>query len=117
MTEEMELDILELIDNICRKNDCILEHGKADLLECAHLHLLIDMAPKVAPSVLVNTIKTVTSREIRKRYADHLAPYYWVPKFWKRGYSIISTGGASIETVRKYIEDQGLGKPDEEPQD
>ena len=112
ITEEIELEILEMIDNICRKNDCILEQGKADLLEGAHLHLLIDMAPKVTPSVLVNTIKTVTSREIRRRHREYLQPYLWGKSFWKRGYSILSSGGATIDTLKKYIEEQGLAAPE-----
>ncbi|WP_287314827.1 transposase [Moorena sp. SIO1G6] len=47
----------------------MLEDAKADLGENDHIHLLIDLAPKVSISKLCNTLKTVTSREIRKRYA------------------------------------------------
>lgn len=107
ITEEIELEMCELIDSICRKNDCILEQAKADLGKKDHIHLLVNLAPKVAPSTLCNTLKTVTSREIRKRYAEYLAPYYWKPVFWKRGFIAVSSGGASIEVLKKYIEEQG----------
>jgi putative transposase len=36
-------------------------NGEAD-----HIHLLISIPPKVAPSALVNNLKTVTSRLFRK---------------------------------------------------
>jgi putative transposase len=106
ITGDIEADVISLIRGICIKNDCILEEAKADLGEADHIHLLIDLAPKVAVSTLCNTLKTVTSREIRKRYAEELRPYYWKPVFWKRGYSAVSAGGAPLEVLKKYIEDQ-----------
>jgi putative transposase len=58
-------------------------------------------------STFINNLKTVTSRLIRKKYKDYLSKYYWKPVFWSRSYCIITTGGASIETIRKYIQSQG----------
>mgnify|MGYP002280121733 CR=1 FL=1 len=104
---DIEDDIKNLAMNICQKNDCILEDAKADLGANDHIHLLIDLAPKVSVSRLCNTIKTVTSREIRKRYAEELKPYYSKPVFWKRGFSAISCGGAPLSVLKQYIENQG----------
>ena len=39
-------------------------NGEAD-----HIHLLVSIPPKVAPSALVNNLKTVTARLIRKEFA------------------------------------------------
>ena len=61
----------------------------------------------VSVSKLANTIKTVTSREIRKRFALMLKPYYWKPVFWKRGYCAVSGGGATLEVIKSYIQSQG----------
>ncbi|MDB9496742.1 IS200/IS605 family transposase [Spirulina major CS-329] len=107
ITEMIEADIKTLTESICAKSDCILENAKADLGTRDHIHLLIDLAPKVSVSRLCNTIKTVTSREIRKRYAEQLKPYYWKPVFWKRGFSVISSGGAPLSVLKQYIENQG----------
>jgi len=104
---DIEVDIKALAQSICQKNDCILEEAKADLGTNDHIHLLIDLAPKVSVSRLCNTIKTVTSREIRKRYAEELKPYYWKPVFWKRGFSAVSCGGAPLSVLKQYIENQG----------
>lgn len=105
--KEIERDIVQLISGICQKNRCILLEAKADLGANDHIHLLVDLAPDVSVSKLSNTLKTVTSREIRKRYEEVLSPYYWEPVFWKRGYCAVSAGGASLEILKGYIDAQG----------
>lgn len=77
-------------------------NGEAD-----HLHLLISIPPKVAPSDLVNNLKTVTSRLIRKEFKDHLGKIYQKPVFWSRSYCIITCGGAPLSVIKQYIEQQG----------
>jgi len=60
----------------------------------------------VAPSVFVNNIKTVSSRLIRKEFAEHLKKIYWKPVFWSRSYCILSCGGAPLSVLKQYIEQQ-----------
>jgi putative transposase len=36
-----------------------------------------------------------------------LTPFYWKPYFWHRAYYVGSVGGATLETVRRYVESQG----------
>ncbi len=77
-------------------------HGEAD-----HVHLLMSVNPKVQPSKLVNNLKTVSSRLIRKEFAEHLDKVYWgKPVFWSRSYCIISCGGAPISVLKQYIQQQ-----------
>jgi putative transposase len=72
-----------------------------------HVHLLLSLNPKVAPSVFVNNLKTVTSRYIRKEFAEELKRNYWnKPVFWSRSYCIISCGGAPLSVIKQYIEQQ-----------
>lgn len=44
--------------------------------ESDHLHILMSVNPKVQPSKLVNNLKTVSSRIIRKEFAEHLNGVY-----------------------------------------
>jgi putative transposase len=75
--------------------------------EADHAHMLLDLTPRIAPSTFVNNLKTVTSRLIRKEFADHLAHYYWgKPAFWSRSYALLSVGGAPLEVLKQYIEQQ-----------
>nr|WP_281815010.1 IS200/IS605 family transposase [Vallitalea longa] len=55
---------------------------------------------------LVNTLKTVSSRLIRKKHSEYLKEYYCKPVFWSRSYCILTTGGATIEMIEKYIRPQ-----------
>ena len=75
--------------------------------ESDHVHLLLSIPPKVAPSALVNNLKTVTARLIRKEFAGALAKVYSKPVFWSRSYCIITCGGAPLSILKQYIEQQG----------
>ena len=75
--------------------------------ESDHVHLLLSIPPKVAPSALVNNLKTVTARLIRKEFAGVLAKVYDKPVFWSRSYCIITCGGAPLSILKQYIEQQG----------
>lgn len=101
-------DMLKKLNIICeeltKKWECeLLEfNGESD-----HLHLLLSLNPKIAPSIFVNNIKTVTSRLIRKEFAEHLKKFYWKkPIFWSRTYCILSCGGAPLSVIKQYIEQQ-----------
>lgn len=107
LDEQIESDIAQICRSICEKNRSYLVEIKADLELKDHIHLLVDLAPDVSISKLTNTMKTVSSREIRKRYVKKLKPYYWKPVFWKRGYCAVSGGGATIDVIKSYIQSQG----------
>ena len=107
ITEAMETRLKEIIEKLCKTQDCELLECKADLGKRDHVHLLIDVAPKISLSKLVNILKTITSREIRKEFAEELKPYYWKPVLWKRGFGYTSAGGAPLSVLKQYIENQG----------
>jgi putative transposase len=75
--------------------------------EADHVHLLLQAPPTVCISSVINSYKSTSSRLVRKEFADHLAKFYWKPYFWSRSYMILSSGGAPIEVIRKYIQEQG----------
>lgn len=75
--------------------------------EADHVHLLIDIHPALDISVLINNLKTASARRARNRFGEHLAEFYRKPLFWHRAYCVASVGGASLETVRAYVQSQG----------
>ena len=98
-------DLREVFAEILTGWRCsLLEFGG----EADHVHLLIDIHPALQISVLINNLKTASSRRIRAKYADHLRRFYWKPFFWHRAYYVGSVGHASLETVKRYVESQGL---------
>lgn len=102
-TGEMLARLKEIIIDLCDKweVDLIEFNGEED-----HVHLLIDIHPNIMPSKFVNNLKTVTSRLIRKEYADHLSKFYWKPVLWTRAYCLLTTGGATIDIIKQYIQNQ-----------
>ncbi|QSR89696.1 IS200/IS605 family transposase [Methylacidiphilum caldifontis] len=79
-------------------------NGEAD-----HVHILLELTPKTAPSALVNNLKTVTSRLICKEFSEHLRKFYCQePVFWSRSYCIITVGGAPPAVLKQYIERQNM---------
>lgn len=71
-----------------------------------HVHLLFSATPSVPLVKLINSLKTVTSRLVRRRFSGHLSRYYWKPVFWSRSYCLISCGGAPLSVLKQYIEQQ-----------
>jgi putative transposase len=70
-----------------------------------HVHLLVEYPPKVAVSSLVNSLKGVSSRLLRKERPD-IEKHYWKNTLWAPSYFAASCGGAPIAIVRQYIEQQ-----------
>ena len=93
----------EIFSQLCQNQKCeLIEFGG----EKDHVHLLVDFSPDIAPSRLVNTLKTIYSRMIRKEFAEHINKFYWKPVFWTGAYCIISAGGAPLEVLKQYIQNQ-----------
>jgi len=88
----------------------LLENWDCTLLECSgeadHIHLLISASPKTQPSKMVNSLKTATSRLVRKEFADHLGEFYSKPVFYSRSYCLVSCGGAPLDIIKQYLEQQ-----------
>lgn len=73
--------------------------------EVDHVHLLVHYPPKVAVSGLVNSLKGVSARRLRQDRPD-LAKRYWSGGLWSASYFAASCGGAPIDVLRQYIEQQ-----------
>ena len=101
----------EMLVRLKKISTRIISTWEGELLEfngeSDHVHLLLSIPPKVAPSALVNNLKTVTARLIRKEFAGALAKVYDKPVFWSRSYCIITCGGAPLSILKQYIEQQG----------
>jgi putative transposase len=92
----------ELIAATCAKWDCELQQFNG---ERNHVHLLIEYTPKMEISKFANNLKTVSSRLIRKEFPA-VKDAFRKDVFWKVGYYVGSCGEASLEAVKRYIEQQ-----------
>jgi len=71
-----------------------------------HVHLLVNYPPKVAISKLVNSLKGISSLLIRKKNYPSIAKKLWGGALWSPSYFAGSCGGAPIDIIRQYIEQQ-----------
>ena len=71
-----------------------------------HVHLLIEYPPKVAVSRLVNSLKGVSSRLVRKKEYPSIQNALWGGSFWSPSYFAGACGGAPLAAIRQYIEQQ-----------
>ena len=90
----------------------ILDHWRCSLIEFGgeedHVHLLVNIHPALDISVLINNLKTASARRIRPRYKEQIDVFYWKPMFWHRAYYVGSVGDVTLETIKRYVEQQGV---------
>lgn len=103
LTEPMLNHLRETVSRVCQQWGCqVIEfNGESD-----HVHLLFQYYPQVQLSKLVNNLKTVTSRMLRKDFEAQLSKTYWNGALWTNAYFIASCGGVTVETLKRYIESQ-----------
>lgn len=98
---QMIAQLREAFGSAAAKLECeIIEMDEAD-----HVHLLVAYPPKLAVSVMVNNLKSVSSRLLRQQNA-HLRMQSKTGLLWSRSYFVCSTGEATIETLRAYVQSQ-----------
>jgi REP-associated tyrosine transposase len=100
----------EMLDRLQEIFNATLEKWNCDLIEfngeADQVHAPLATAPNVQLSVLVNNLKTVSSRLIRRDFKEIVNKVYWKPVFWHRSYCIVTAGGAPLEIIKRYIENQ-----------
>lgn len=105
ITPKMLKQMHFLIDETCKQMDCeLIEFNGED----DHIHMMINVHPKLAISNLVGKLKGKTSYFMRKYYNYHVKQYLWGNRFWSPSYCIVSCGGAPLNLVKQYIENQRL---------
>ena len=95
----------EIIYNISKKSKFIIEVMETDM---NHLHMIISYPPTLSISSIVRKLKQESANKIWQLYEKDLQNEFWKEHtFWSDGYFVCSIGNASINTVKKYIEQQG----------
>ena len=101
----LEAEIKQLFLNIAEKSGFEVEVIETDI---DHIHVLVDAPPTLSPFDIVNRLKSQSTFHIWKKFATFLTKHFWEERtFWSDGYFVCTTGDASTETIRKYIEEQG----------
>jgi len=102
-TKEVLDDMRGMFAKVCGNFDAeLIEFDGED----DHVHLLVNYPPKVAVSAMVNSLKGVSSRLVRRNKYPCVQKKLWGGSLWTPSYFASSCGGAPIAIIRQYIEDQ-----------
>lgn len=107
-TQPMLNRMPDIFSRVLEPSSCILEqfNGEPD-----HVHLLVDLHPDTNISRLIGSMKSASSRILRKEFPEQIDKFYWGPKakLWHGSKCVVSCGAAPLETVKAYIENQSGG--------
>lgn len=68
-----------------------------------HVHLLVGCDPQFGIHRLIKFVKGTTAHQLRQEFPELKRK---LPSLWTSSYYVGTTGGVTIETVKKYVENQ-----------
>ena len=74
-----------------------------------HVHVLFRAHPKTELTKFINSYKSASSRLVKKEFPE-IKKHLWKEMFWSRSFCLLTTGGVTVDIIRKYIETQGARK-------
>ena len=99
-----------LVREICRSNDIEILKGH---VRPEHVHLLLSVPPRLAPSRVMEAIKGKTSNRLMRDFRV-LQKEFWGRHLWARGYFAATSGNVTDEVIARYIEMQGAEVQDDD---
>ncbi len=93
----------EIFKNVCIdfEAELVQFEGEGD-----HVHLLVNYPPKISLSKLVGSLKGVSSRLIQEKNYPEVTKKLWGENLWSPSYFAGSCGGAPLDIIKTYIEQQ-----------
>jgi putative transposase len=100
LTGEVAQFVESEIRRLCEENTWAIGalHVQED-----HVHLFLSAEPRTAPSLIANTLKGITARQVFKQFPV-VKKQLWGGSFWSRSYYVGTVGDMRDATVKKYIE-------------
>ena len=99
--------LLEIFSRIAPSYNIDVEEWNHDR---DHVHVLFRAQPNSELSKFINAYKSASSRLIKKEFPQ-IKEKLWKSCFWSQSFCLLTTGGAPLEIIHKYIESQGEKKP------
>jgi len=103
MDDTISARLREIFEYIAPKYNISLQEWNHDI---DHIHILLKGKPNTELTKFINAYKSASSRLIKKEFPA-IRKELWKEYFWSRSFCLLTTGGAPIEIVRRYIESQG----------
>lgn len=71
-----------------------------------HIHIMFKAQPKTEMTKFINAYKSASSRLIKRDF-PRVKQFLWKEMFWSKSFCLLTTGGAPIDVIKKYIQNQG----------
>ena len=101
--DTISVRLREIFENIAPKYSLQVEEWAHDI---DHVHVMFTAQPKSELSKFINAYKSASSRLIKKEFPQ-IRQKLWKEYFWSQSFCLLTTGGVTIEVIRKYIQSQG----------
>lgn len=107
LTNGLDEDVKQIMFDLSKLDDSSFTIDTQET-DFDHIHMLLDIEPTVSASSICNRLKSMSTDRMWKKHETFLKTHFWKEHtFWSDGYFVCSTGDASMETIKKYIEEQG----------
>jgi putative transposase len=97
---DVEDRLKQIIREVCAERDAPIE---AIETMPDHVHLLVVCDPQFGIHRLVKQIKGRSSRLLRAEFPELKSR---IPTLWTNSYFVATTGGATLEVIKRYVENQ-----------
>ena len=104
LNDQISNRLNEIFRNVEKSYNISLQEWNHDI---DHVNILFRAHPNTEISKFINAYKSASSRLIKKEFPN-IKIKLWKEYFWSRSFCLLTTGGAPIEVIRKYIENQGV---------
>ena len=94
LQKDIKLSVRELTRKICQTLGVKVISG---VLSSNHVHMFVEIPPKLSVSEFMRRVKGATSRKIQSEYPA-LRARYWGKRFWGRGYFCTTSGNVRTFT-------------------
>ena len=102
-TDKMSNYAKDIFVRIGKSYNITLEEWNHDV---DHIHIMFKAHPNSELSKFINAYKSASSRLIKKDFPK-VRQKLWKEMFWSKSFCLLTTGGAPINVIKKYIESQG----------
>lgn len=103
ITNEISTELKQYFEQYAPDHDITLEEWGH---ENDHVHILFKAHPQTNLAKFINAYKSASSRNTRKKHPE-IEQKLSGGAFWSRSYCLLTTGGAPLEIIKKYIQSQG----------
>ena len=92
--------VRDVIRQVCDELNVQIVRG---CLANDHIHMFVDIPPRLSVSDFMQRVKGRSSRKVQQRFPE-LRKRYWGRHFWCRGYFCTTSGNITNKAIEDYID-------------